>query len=171
LEKVPSNAQGLMFDLDFWSGEWPEYVCTPYNDTFIAYLSSLANPGGKPQNVSFDTNQDTVSVNNGFFDRCTPGTQTGCKGTFTKTAACPGGENELTATGFDDIGTYCGMQPSTGGGATGWLTTQAPVVPGEVITLELMIWDTGDPNWDSSVLLDNFRWVAGPVSNTTGRPQ
>jgi hypothetical protein len=168
--KVPNNALGLAFDFNFWSGEWPEYVCTPYNDTFIAYLSSKGFNGGKPENVSLDANHNTVSVNNGFFDRCTPGTVTGCADGVMRTAGCPSGEAELAGTGFDDRGTYC-THPSTGGGATGWLTSQAPVLPGEILTLELMVWDTGDPNWDSSVLLDNFRWLDSPVVTSTGRPQ
>jgi hypothetical protein len=37
-------------------------------------------------------------------------------------------------------------QTSTGGGATGWLTFNAPVAAVEVIT-----------SWDSSILLYNFR--------------
>ena len=76
--KVPKNANGFSFDFDFGSGEWPEYVCTNYNDSFIAYLSSTAFNGGKPDNVSFDSKNNPVSVNNGFFDRCTAGVETGC---------------------------------------------------------------------------------------------
>ena len=55
-------------------------------------------------------------------------------------------------------------------GATSWLQTRAPVVPGEVITLQFMIWDTGDHILDSSVLLDNFTWVEGEVQTATERP-
>ena len=42
--------------------------------------------------------------------------------------------------------------------------------PGETFTLDLMIWDTGDGELDSSVLLDNFQWVAGEVVTSDGRP-
>ena len=55
-------------------------------------------------------------------------------------------------------------------GATGWLTSQAPVSPGEEFTLEFMIWDAGDGILDSSVLLDNFTWVEGEVTTATDRP-
>jgi len=55
------------------------------------------------------------------------------------------------------------------GGGTSWLTTDAPVVPGETIELRFMIWDTGhvqngDPDqwYDSLVLLDNFHWNLNP---------
>ncbi len=33
-----------------------------------------------------------------------------------------------------------------------------PVVPGELINLDLMIFDVGDSGTNSVVLLDNFRW-------------
>jgi hypothetical protein len=169
--KVPTNALGLTFDFDFWSGECPDYVCTKYNDAFIAYLTSSAFNGGAADNISFDAQNDPVSVNNGFFDRCTPGSATGCgPGAVPKIATCAGGESELTGTGFYDRGAWCAGKVTTGGGATGWLTSTAPVTPGEIITIELILWDTGDQNYDSSVLLDNFGWQAAQTSTGTGRP-
>jgi hypothetical protein len=168
--RVPVNAKGLAFDFDFWSGEWPEFVCTTFNDSFIAYLGSKAFNNGAPENMSFDAKNNPVSVNNGFFDRCTPNTMTGCAGQKQVTAACPGGAAELAGTGFEDVGSYCGSANSTGGGATGWLTSQAPVQGGEVITLEFMIWDTGDSSYDSSVIIDNFQWQGKATPPGTGRP-
>lgn len=169
--KTPKNAQGFQFDFDFYSGEWPEYVCSPYNDGFIAYLKSKAFNNGAPENISFDAKGSPVSVNNAFFDRCTPNAQTGCSGGGAQqTAACAGGEGELVGTGFEARGQYCGGSSTVGGGATGWLTSQAPVQGGETITLEFYIWDSGDARYNSSVLLDNFRWVPKPVTVTTTRP-
>src|SRR6185312_5654050 len=52
--KVPANAKGLQFDFDFYSSEWPEYVCSEFNDSFIAYLSGKAFNNGMPENISFD---------------------------------------------------------------------------------------------------------------------
>jgi hypothetical protein len=169
--KVPANAQGIQFDFDFYSGEWPEWVCSAYNDSFVAWLTSTAFPGtGGDFNISFDSNNNPVSVNNDFFDRCTAGTTTGCSGAGTKgTSTCAGGPAELGGTGFYNLGTYCKAQ-STGGGATGWLTTKAPVKQGETMTVQFIIWDTGDFNYDSSVLVDNFQWQPGPTQTSTGRP-
>ncbi|MFO0673712.1 MAG: choice-of-anchor L domain-containing protein [Polyangiaceae bacterium] len=173
--KVPTNAKGLQFDFNFLSGEWPEWVCSTYNDSFIAYLKSAAFNGGKADNVSFDSKGAPVSINNAFFDRCTPNQPTGCLASNnlqpTGNAACPGGESELAGTGFEDRGTYCGNKPSVGGGGTGWLTSQAPVKPGETITLEFYVWDGTDGDYDSSVLLDNLRWVPEVVTApVTTRP-
>jgi len=77
---------------------------------------------------------------------------------------------ELQGTGFFITGdNECG-QTDSGGGATGWLTTQAPVTPGETITLQFMIWNTGDQAYDSSVLIDNWQWVPSATSVSTTRP-
>lgn len=180
--KVPLNANGLQFDFNFYSGEWPEYVCTPYNDSFVAWLKSGAftgNPSGSGDlNISFDAKNNPVSVNNAFFETCTMNASTGCCATQpcaatnapTGTAQCVNGPMTLGGTGFEDIGTYCGAQ-STGGGSTGWLTTKAPVKPGETITIQFIIWDTGDFNWDSSVLVDHFTWQKGPTMTGTAPAQ
>ena len=168
--KVPANAQGFQFDFDFYSSEWPEYVCTDFNDSFVAWLTSTAFTGtGGDLNISFDAKNNPVSVNNGFFDRCTPNAATGCAGGTTATAACSAGPAELLGTGFYNLGIYCpkGGQ-TTGGGSTGWLTSKAPVKQGETITIQFIIWDTGDQNWDSSVLVDNFTWQPGPTQTGTG---
>jgi hypothetical protein len=163
--RVPNNAQGFSFDFDFFSGEWPEYVCTTFNDSFVAWLNSSAWMGVNNNgdlNTSFDMMGNPINVNNAFFSHCTPNTTTGCMGTGGGTATCTGGPGELQGTGFYNLGSYCGMGQSTGGGSTGWLTTKAPVKGGEVVTLQFIIWDTGDQNWDSSVLLDNLTWYGTP---------
>jgi hypothetical protein len=166
--KVPKNVSGMSLDFDFYSSEWPEYQCTPYNDQFVAWLQSQAWGGanGGDLNIAWDSTGAGISVNSPFLTRCTPNTPTGCSGTVTGTAACPAGPAELQGTGFYNLGTYCTSQ-STGGGATGWLTSTAPVMGGETITLQLIIWDTGDANWDSSVLVDHLQWYGSPKPGGT----
>ncbi len=137
--KAPTNATGYLFDFRFYSFEYPEWVCTTYNDQFIA----LVNPaplGAINGNISFDSMNNPVSVNIAFFDVC---------------SGCPLGTGDLQGTGFGDFE-----------GATGWLQTSAPVDPGATINLRYAIWDTGDTALDSTTLIDNFRWVAngGTVS-------
>jgi hypothetical protein len=177
--KAPKNASGLRFDFNFFSSEWPVFICSPYNDGFLAYLSAKSFNGGKADNISFDATKSPISVNNGFFDRCTPNVKTGCD-PFGQAkpgvSKCPGGPAELAGTGYGVVGSYCGSafdpgSPSTNGGATGWLTSKAPIQAGETFTLELMIWDTGDGKLDSSVLVDNFGWAEGAVITETERPK
>jgi len=167
--KAPSDAAGFQFDFNFYTSEWPEFVCSPFNDAFVAYLTSK----GKTDNVSFDSKGDPVSVNNGFFDRCTAGVVTGCSynGNSMTPSVCAAGTGELQGTGFSGmIQTRCmPAQSATDGGATGWLTTHAPVAPGETFTLDLMIWNAGDTALDSSVLLDNWKWLGGTVTTGTTR--
>jgi hypothetical protein len=164
--KAPPDATGFRFDFDFYSSEWPNFVCSNYNDAFVAYLTSK----GLTDNVSFDVQHNPVSVNNDYFDHCTPGVPLGCNRTDgnspdapVATSQCAAGAGELAGTGF--AGTkqsLCGQGPSaTLGGATGWLTTQASIEPGEEFTLEFMIWDAGDGILDSSVLIDHFVWIGG----------
>jgi hypothetical protein len=175
---APKDATGFQFDFDFYSSEWPNYVCSNYNDAFVAYLTASTVKG---DNISFDSNNNPVAVNNNFLNRCTPNTDVGCLRSPNaspfmpdmplSTAKCEGGESELQGTGYgDSYMTACdSAQNATLGGATGWLTTQAPVMPGETFTLEFMIWDAGDGVLDSSVLIDNFQWIGGTVSTGTSR--
>jgi hypothetical protein len=172
--KVPSNATGMAYDFNFWTAEWPEFVCSEFNDAFVAILRSSAFNGGAADNISFDAQGNPVSVNNGFFDRCVPNTRTGCAGDTQSTAACPGGVAELAGTGYATASSAPALMcptPPSGGGATGWLTSRAPVQAGETIVVEFIIWDTGDARLDSSVLLDNFRWETGDVKVVTERPR
>jgi hypothetical protein len=169
--KVPANAKGLAFDFAFWSSEWPEFVCSSYNDEFVAFLTSQAFNGGTPGNMTFDHMINPVNVNTTFFDRCTPNTLTGCAGNgTTSVSACPAGDLELAGTGFWNIGLYCGRRFSTGGGSTGWLSSQAPVMPQETITLQMILWDAEDPNFDSVILMDHLRWLPGTTTPRTERP-
>jgi hypothetical protein len=135
--RVPTNALSFSYDFRFVSAEYWTYQCTSYNDFYLALLQSGAAGIPADKNISFDALNNPVSVNNGFFEICAA---KGCN-------ACPGGTAPLAGTG---------MQSS--GGATAWLTTDAPVVPGETIQLQLMIFDVSDHILDSLTLLDNFRW-------------
>ena len=158
--KAPSNATGFQFDFRFFSHEYPEYICSRYNDFFIVLLTSTASGIPQDTNIVFDKNGNPVSVNNAFFTTCNPITcNSSCSPNYTKGCisgrcetvygACPDGNSDLAAfTG----GTYTG-------GATAWLTTQAPIVGGETFTLEFIIWDTGDSILDSAAIIDNFRWI------------
>jgi hypothetical protein len=166
--KVPPNAHGFKFDFSFWSGEWPAYVCSPFNDAFIAYLTSQ----GMTDNISLDPMGNPISVNAGFLDRCGPaGSATGCGMNAVKpsTAACASGSDELKGTAFFTQSQGCMGQMVTGGASTGWLTSSASVNPGETFTLEFMVWDAGDGVLDSTTLLDNFRWTPDPIGTGTAR--
>jgi len=134
--KAPQDASGFQFDFDFFSSEWPNYVCSNFNDAFVAYLTSSTTT----DTISYDSKGNPVAVNilGGFGD--------------TYQTQCDPSVNNVTA---------------TLGASTGWLTTKAPIQPGEQFTLEFMIWDAGDGLLDSSVLVDHFQWLGGSVSTGT----
>jgi hypothetical protein len=159
--RVPSNAQTFTFDFDFYSSEYITFVCSSFNDSFVAILDSKKKVDPKyAGNISFDSKGNPVNVNSGFFEVCTPGSKSG------HTFDCAKGTSELDGTGF---------WPDTDmkqDGATSWLETKAPVEPGEEITIQFMIWDTGDHILDSTVLLDNWQWDAKPTTGpVTDRPK
>jgi len=143
--RTPTNATGYSFDFKFYSFEYPEWVCTEFNDQFIALVSPPPT-GSVNGNISFDTQHNPVSVNVAFFDVCT---------------GCPLGTGELAGTGFD--GSW-----GDDAGATSWLKSQAPVKGGDEITIRWAIWDTGDQAWDSTALVDNFQWIANGGTVTVG---
>lgn len=158
--RVPTNAKGFSYDFDFYTSEYIDFVCTEFNDTYIALLQTKAPLDPKNLgNISFDKTGGPVNVNSGFFEVCTPGTSGSGK-----SFACPLGTSELAGTGFEGDGAQ--------DGATSWLETKAPVVPGETITLQFVVWNTGDHILQTTVLLDNFLWDAAPsTAPSTDRPK
>ncbi len=138
--RTPTNAQSMSFDFDFYTYEYPNYICSSYNDFFVALVESQHPTNPQNKNISFDRKGNSVSVNNGFLEVCEPGFHGG------KQFSCLLGTEPLMGTGFE------------GHGATGWLQTQAPIIPGEEITIRFAIWDMGDESLDSTVLLDNVQW-------------
>lgn len=150
--RAPSNAKSLSFDFNFYTYEYPVYVCTRFNDFFVALLHSQHPNTPANKNISFDKLGNPVSVNNGFLEVCKPGTHGG------KSFACLLGNDELNGTGFE------------GHAATGWLQTNTAVVPGEEFTIRFAIWDMGDEVLDSTVLLDNVMWDVEEGETGTTRP-
>jgi hypothetical protein len=151
--RAPTNAKSLYFDFNFFTTEFPQWVCKNYNDFFVALLDSQATGTPPNKNISFDKGKNPVSVNNSLLEVCQAQSAGG------KNFACAMGTNQLLGTGFE------------GHAATGWLQTSAPIVPGEEITLRFAIWDAVDEIWDSTVLIDNFRWDVTPGEEaSTERP-
>ncbi len=177
--RVPTNAKSFSMNVNFFSYEFPEYTCSPFNDFFVILLDSTwngspANPTDK--NLAFYSaaagKNYPVGVNlaygdTGLFTQCVKG-KTGCAGAGLPPAIpdqWPQGTistcksvSDLAGTGFDvPDGGNCDSSSLSGGG-TGWLQTSGNVVGGETIKLRIAIWDTSDTNWDSTAIIDNFQW-------------
>jgi hypothetical protein len=178
--RVPTNAKSFKLATNFFSSEYPEWVCSAFNDFFVVLLDSTwngvpANPTDKNLAIyKSSTNQvypvgvNLAHGNTGLFQVCKNG-PTGCatdSGAVAGTISTCAGTTELVGTGFDptnpapafasDPG-YCGTNNQVGGG-TGWLVTSGNVVGGEVITLRIAVWDTSDGNYDSTAIVDKFEW-------------
>ncbi len=149
--RVPTNAQSFSFQFDFYTWEYPGYICTKYNDFFVA-LQNPAPPNSQLSNISFNVKGNPVSVNNGFLEVCSPQTIKG------KTFTCSKGTAELQGTGYENHA------------ATSWLETSSPVKPGSIIQLRFAVWDMGDHVLSSSVLIDNFKWSAKAASSPGTKP-
>ncbi|UJR81422.1 choice-of-anchor L domain-containing protein [Sandaracinus amylolyticus] len=158
--RVPSNAAGLQFESNFFTYEYPDFICSEYNDFFVVLMEPRPE-GSSDGNIVFDTAGNKVSVNNSLLRACSPGNFGG------RNFACDLGTGPLASTSYDDSA-ECGVQPpflgipgNAGpvGASTGWLRTQVPVEGGSIITLRFAIWDAGDPDLDSLTLIDSFTWL------------
>jgi hypothetical protein len=157
--KAPTNANTFSFQFQFFSAEYPEFVCTQFNDEFLVLMES-PNEFSTPTNISFDSSMNPITVNNGLFTVCQ-------NGTSSYTMHCQHPVSDIAGTGYEDTASGIGgSQPI--GGSTGWLTTTAPVTPGEAFKLHFIIFDEGDHIYDSAVLIDNFQWsVTAATAPTT----
>jgi len=164
--RVPTNALSFNVQMHFFSAEWPEYVCTTFNDLFVTLVDAPGapmNPADKniaiyttPQNQKYPVGVNIAKAAPGLFTECTNG-QIACLGNPSNYNNCTAGAGPLAQTGFQVVDSGCGVNNMTGGG-TGWLKMAGNVVPGQVMEIRFVIWDTGDSAWDSLVLLDDWQW-------------
>lgn len=179
--RVPSYAHSVRLSAKFFAADFPEYVCSPFSDLFVALLDSSyngtpANPADKnlatylsPNSARYPVGANLASDETGFFTDCVNGATDCSDGSSSGNITTCTNTSGLSGTGFDSI--LSGQCPpnSTGplGGGTGWMSIRGNVVPDEIITLRFAIWDTADVFSDSLVLLDNFVWSAETVTPGT----
>jgi hypothetical protein len=165
--RVPTNANSFSFNENFFSYEFPDFVCSTFNDGFTVEMTpapaTLASP-----NLVFDQSGNPLSVNNAMLQVCDPQTTGAGTGIPPKEFACPLGSSALHGTGFgSDSGTP--SEPAKNHAATGWLKTTVNVdasLKGKDITILFAVWDSGDGVLDSTALVDNFTWSTQPGSTT-----
>ncbi|MRG93110.1 choice-of-anchor L domain-containing protein [Polyangium spumosum] len=162
--RTPSNAYGFSFDFNFYTYEWPGFICSQYNDFFVALLTPFP-PGQTDGNVSFDSQGNPVSVNNSLLEVC------GCP--ENPPSPCFAGNKSFNCSlgNIDLIGTGFGFDAEgQDHAATGWLKTQAPVKPNEEVTIRFAVYDSGDGSLDSTTLIDNWQWIAKPGTTVGTAP-
>ena len=132
---APPQTRGFAFDFALFSAEFPEYVGSGYNDVFVVWQASEGYTG----NITFIDGKP-ITVTSvwpiPYVGQC-PFNDNNCAGK----------DPHLAGTGYLDDG-----------GATGWYTAKSGVLPNETFLLAFSIFDMGDSNYDTTALLDNFRW-------------
>ncbi|MCH9680796.1 MAG: hypothetical protein K0V04_05120 [Deltaproteobacteria bacterium] len=139
---VPDNARGYALRVALLTAEYPERVASPTSDTFVwwadseTFTGNLATLGSAPANVTGLAPLLTITGDDPALLR------TGMDGTLEQ--ACTVGAQVL--------------DPCPIGAATPWMTLVGPAVPGEIIQIVGALFDQGDDQLDTVVLLDGFHW-------------
>jgi hypothetical protein len=175
--RAPTNARAFSFISFFYSAEYPDVVCSSYNDQFIVLVDTpsgppmpIANPKDKnlmtysdgmqkwPVGVNIAAGTSLFAVCDSMADNPT------CWEAEVAATSCILGSADLAGTGFEatsDAG-------CTIGGGTFWLTTAGNVVPGEIVEIRIAIWDVYDDIYDSLALIDGFEWLTNATLPGTG---
>jgi hypothetical protein len=143
---VPADTHGWRVDLAWLSAEFPARVDAPANDAFVWWVASEAYVG----NVA--TTEDGA-----------PMTATGLRPRLVE-ADFVGEAPALIGTGFGGTTAqpcdfpWAEWDACPRGAASGWLTLDGPANPGEVLGLTAVLFDQGDTELDTMVLVDDWRW-------------
>jgi hypothetical protein len=167
--RAPTNVRAFSFNSYFLSAEYPEYVCSAFNDQFVALVDT---PGGVPAPIPNPIDKNLLVYTQGgsqwpiginvakgtsLFAVCAPQEGNPCWNVNINAESCSLGAGNLLGTGFE---APAGADPDcTIGGGTHWLTTAGNVVPGSIVELRIVIWDVGDAGFDSTALIDGFQWL------------
>jgi len=146
---VPDGTFGYQVDLAWFSSEFPARVDQGNNDLFVWWQSSQAFTGniatldGAPMSAT-GLRPFIVEPNN----------------PYTATGNSP----KLQDTGFEGVvNASCSFPWGTfnncpSGATTGWMTLEGRTQPGENLVILAALFDQGDRELDTTVLMDNWRW-------------
>ena len=137
--RAPTNAVALGYRFRHFTADYPDFLCTTSNDLHLALLNGAHVDLPIDRNIAANPDRSRCGAGSTMYPVCTAG-QTPNYPCIT----CDAGAGALAGTGM------------TAG--TDWSIARGPVVPGETLILDLMVFDVGDNIFDMSVLLDDFRW-------------
>jgi hypothetical protein len=60
--RVPTNALSFSVQMHFFSAEWPEYVCTSFNDLFVTLVDAPGAMNPADKNIAIYTTRRTRST-------------------------------------------------------------------------------------------------------------
>ncbi|MDP3501104.1 MAG: choice-of-anchor L domain-containing protein [Myxococcales bacterium] len=175
--RAPTNAGSFRIKTRFFSEEYPQFVCSAFNDQMVLLIDTPGAFVGNPTDKNLMTYSDPTADGGGswpvginlaagtpLFQTCvSQSANPTCWNPRVASSSCGLGPGDLAGTQFARTGD--GGCPQ--GGATRWMTTRGNVKPGAVFELRAAVWDVGDSILDSVVLIDDFKWnVDAGVSGT-----
>ncbi len=130
---IPSGVSAYGVDYKYYTKDHPAYIKSAYSDQCCALLVPPCSGLVPENNFLFDSSGIPLFSSSSAI-------KVGAGLTY--------GTTELIGTGFES------------NGATEWLMAVVPTADlGSQITITFAIWDSGDSAGDSTLLLDNFRWI------------
>ncbi|MBL8919397.1 MAG: hypothetical protein JNJ54_11085 [Myxococcaceae bacterium] len=160
--RAPATARGFRLLGRFYSLEYPEYVCTLFNDQSVVLTTSRANNPSDLNLLTYTARGASwpigINVASGtpLFQACdTQAVSPRCWDTSVSAESCKEGSAVLNGTIFGKAAPNACLP----GGATALLLTRGNVQPGEEFDLRIAIWDVGDPFFDSFLVVDSFQWL------------
>lgn len=138
--EVPGGTHGFTLDFAWFSEEYPESVGTTFNDMLVVWSQSETYVGNL---CLVDEEPCTVS---GLWP-----------------VDHQGIDPELDGTGFS-------VTRTGDGGAVGWSTIKGSAAPHELLELTVALFDMGDEELDTLVLLDGFGWDCEGCTPTPENP-
>jgi hypothetical protein len=145
---VPADTHGWRVDLAWLSAEFPARVDAPANDAFVwwvaseAYVGNIATEDGAPMSVMSVSSLRPRLLEADFVGDAPALIDTGFGGTTAQPCDYP----------------WAAWAACPRGAASGWLTLDGPANPGEVLGLTAVLFDQGDTELDTMVLVDDWRW-------------
>jgi hypothetical protein len=138
--EVPGGTHGFTLDFAWFSEEYPESVGTTFNDMLVVWSQS-----------------ETYVGNLCLVD------EEPCTVTGLWPVEHQGIDPELDGTGFS-------ITRAGDGGAMGWSTLKGSAAPHELLELTVALFDMGDEELDTLVLLDAFGWDCEGCTPTPENP-
>ncbi|MBS1613682.1 MAG: choice-of-anchor L domain-containing protein, partial [Bacteroidetes bacterium] len=148
----------LKFDYVFASEEYPEFVCSPYNDVFGFFITG-PNPGGGNYN-----NFNIATIPNTTLPVCINSVNPGNSGTYNGTTWNSGNCVALNQTSFYTNNLTPLNAQIVYDGMTKKLTAIAAVTPCQLYHLKLAIADVGDRIYDSGVFLEAYSFTSAGIT-------
>lgn len=153
--RPPPNARGFAFHTAYLTHEYPQSICSPFVDQFLALIEP--KPGGwASANMVFGKDHMPLSVSFDPFPHCEQSKADLWANLCELMDGCPTLPNNYCSQG---AGLLAGTGFADSGASTGWLETIVPLAEEGDIEIRFLIFDTANTARDSTVLIDGFTWL------------